>query len=133
MEDTRSDDQRFDLAIALGAFVALYWILYVDPLRGELLGLALGSLPVLFGLYRYVDPDQYVAQGLVGLSAVALGGGAPATVLYRTPAGDWLVGSQPLPLALGVMFGVVVVALVGRRFVRSALAAESAAEDPTVQ
>jgi hypothetical protein len=44
-----SSEQKFDLAIAVGAFVSLYWILYIDPLTGELPGLALGSLPVLIG------------------------------------------------------------------------------------
>ncbi|MFT4945935.1 MAG: hypothetical protein ACI8TL_000163 [Natronomonas sp.] len=115
-----SPEYRLDLSITAGAFVALYWILYVDPLTGELLGLALGSLPVLFGVARYADPEQYVSQALVGLAAVALGGAAPATVLHNTPAGDWLVGSQPLPLALGWMLLVVVLALVGRRSVRAA-------------
>ena len=119
-----SSEQRFDLSITAGAFVALYWILYVDPLTGELLGLALGSLPVLFGVARYVDPDQYVGQTLTGLAAVALGGAAPATILYQTPAGNWLVGSQPLPLALGIMFVVVLVALVARRSLQTAFAAE---------
>ena len=119
-----SSEQRFDLSITAGAFVALYWILYIDPLTGELLGLALGSLPVLFGVARYVDPDQYVGQTLTGLAAVALGGAAPATILYQTPAGNWLVGSQPLPLALGIMFVVVLVALVARRSLQTAFAAE---------
>ena len=111
-------EQKFDLSILLGAFLALYWILYVDPLTGEVLGLALGSLPVLVGAYRYVDSDQYVIQTLVGLAAVALGGGAPATILHQTPAGNWLVGSQPLPLALGVMLIVLIVTLVWRRNIR---------------
>ena len=122
-----SAEQKFDLSITAGAFVALYWILYIDPLTGELLGLALGSLPVLFGVARYVDPEQYVSQTLTGLAAVALGGATPATVLYNTPAGNWLVGSQPLPLALGVMFTGVLVALVGRRSLRTAFAAEETA------
>jgi len=111
-------DQKFDLSILLGAFLALYWTLYIDPLTGEVLGLALGSLPVLVGVYRYIDPDQYVLQTLAGLAAVALGGAAPATILYRTPAGNWLVGSQPLPLALGLMLVVVTATLVWRRTVR---------------
>ncbi|WP_206022050.1 hypothetical protein [Salarchaeum sp. JOR-1] len=85
--------QKFDRSILRGAFLALYWILYVDPLTGEVLGLALGSLPVLVGVYRYVESDQYVVQTLAGLAAVALGGGAPATRLYQTPAGNWLAGS----------------------------------------
>jgi len=113
-----SREQKFDLSILIGAFLTLYWILYVDPLTGEVLGLALGSLPVLVGVYRYVDPDQYVIQTLAGLSAVALGGGAPATILYQTPAGNWLVGSQPLPLALGVMLIVLIVTIVWRRSIR---------------
>ena len=112
-------DQKFDLSILLGAFLALYWTLYINPLTGEVLGLALGSLPVLVGVYRYIDPDQYVLQTLAGLAAVALGGAAPATILYRTPAGNWLVGSQPLPLALGLMLIVVTATLVWRRTVRS--------------
>ena len=111
-------DQKFDLSILLGAFLALYWTLYIDSLTGGLLGLALGSLPVLVGVYRYIDPDQYVLQTLAGLAAVALGGAAPATILYRTPAGNWLVGSQPLPLALGLMLVVVTATLVWRRTVR---------------
>jgi hypothetical protein len=110
--------QKFDLSILLGAFLSLYWILYVDPLTGEVLGLALGSLPVLVGVYRYVDSDQYVIQTLAGLAAVALGGGAPATILYQTPAGNWLVGSQPLPLALGLMLVAVTLTLVWRRDVQ---------------
>lgn len=116
---TSSADQKFDLAIVIGALVALYWILYIDPTTGELLGLAFGSLPVLVGVYLYVDPDQYVFQSLAGLSAVALGGAAPATILYRTPVGDSLVGSQPLPLALGIMLVVVTATLICRRFIRS--------------
>ena len=112
-------DQKFDLSILLGAFLALCWILYINPLTGELLGLAFGSLPVLVGVYRYIDPDQYVLQTLAGLAAVALGGAAPATILYGTPAGNWLVGSQPLPLALGLMLIVVTATLVWRRTVRS--------------
>ena len=111
-------DQKFDLSILLGAFLALYWTLYIDSLTGGLLGLALGSLPVLVGVYRYIDPDQYVLQTLAGLAAVALGGAAPATILYGTPAGNWLVGSQPLPLALGLMLVVVTATLVWRRTVR---------------
>ena len=111
-------DQKFDLSILLGAFLTLYWILYVDPLTGEVLGLALGSLPVLVGAYRYIDSDQYVIQTLAGLAAVALGGGAPATILHQTPVGNWLVGSQPLPLALGVMLIVLIVTLVWRRNIR---------------
>ena len=118
-------DQKFDLSILLGAFLALCWILYINPLTGELLGLAFGSLPVLVGVYRYIDPDQYVLQTLAGLAAVALGGAAPATVLYGTPAGNWLVGSQPLPLALGLMFIIVTATLVWRRTVHlTAIAGE---------
>lgn len=116
----RSDEQKFDLTIATGAFIALYWILYIDPRTGELLGLVLGSLPVLVGVYLYVEPDQYVLQTLAGLAAVALGGAAPATILYQTPVGNWLVGSQPLPLSLGIMLVVVISTLVGRRYIRSA-------------
>lgn len=112
-------DQKFDLSILLGASLALYWILYINPLTGDALGLALGSLPVLVGVYRYIDPDQYVLQTLAGLAAVALGGAAPATILYGTPAGNWLVGSQPLPLALGLMLIIVTATLVWRRTVRS--------------
>ena len=113
-----TNDQKFDLSILLGAFLALYWILYVDSLTGEVLGLALGSLPVLVGVYLYVDPDQYVLQTLAGLAAVTIGGATPATILYGTPAGNWLVGSQPLPLALGLMLVVVIATLVLRRTVR---------------
>ena len=113
-----TQDQKFDLSILLGAFLALYWTLYIDSLTGGLLGLALGSLPVLAGVYRYIDPDQYVHQTLPGLAAVALGGAAPATILYGTPTGNWLVGSQPLPLALGLMLVVVTATLVWRRTVR---------------
>lgn len=121
MVSTPSTEQKFDLSIAIGAFIALYWILYIDPLTGELLGLALGSLPVLIGVYLYVEPDQYVLQSLTGLAAVALGGAAPATILYQTPAGNWLVGSQPLPLSLGIMLVVIVATLVGRRYIQSAV------------
>ena len=118
-------DQKFDLSILLGAFLALYWTLYIDTLTGGALGLALGSLPVLVGVYRYIDPDQYVLQTLAGLAAVALGGAAPATILYGTPAGNWLVGSQPLPLALGLMIVIVTATLVWRRTVRlTAIAGE---------
>ena len=113
-----TQDQKFDLSILLGAFLALYWTLYINPLTGEVLGLALGSFPVLVGVYRYIDPDQYVLQTLAGLAAVALGGAAPATILYGTPAGNWLVGSQPLPLALGLMLIIVTATLVLRRTVR---------------
>lgn len=123
MKRPLSDAQAFDLSITAGAFIALYWILYVDPLTGEILGLALGGLPVVVGAVRYVDPDQYVIQTLIGVAAVALGGAAPATVLYGTPAGNWLVGSQPLPLALGIMLTVVVIALVGRRSLGTAVTA----------
>ncbi|WP_126664576.1 hypothetical protein [Haloterrigena salifodinae] len=119
MVSTISTDQKFDLSIVIGAVLALYWILYIDPLTGEVLGLVLGSLPVLIGVYLYVEPEQYVLQSLVGLAAVALGGAAPATILYQTPAGDWLVGSQPLPLSLGIMLVVVVATLVGRRYIQS--------------
>lgn len=114
-----SDEQKFDFTIVTGAVISLYWILYVDPLTGELLGLLLGSLPVLIGIYLYLDPEQYVLQGLTGLIAVALGGAAPATILYQTPVGNWLVGSQPLPLSLGIMLVVVVVTLVSRRHIQS--------------
>lgn len=114
-----SDEQKFDFTIVTGAVISLYWILYVDPLTGELLGLLLGSLPVLVGIYLYLDPEQYVLQGLTGLIAVALGGAAPATILYQTPVGNWLVGSQPLPLSLGIMLVVVVVTLVSRRHIQS--------------
>ncbi|QRV17771.1 hypothetical protein JMJ58_22635 (plasmid) [Haloterrigena salifodinae] len=119
MVSTISTDQKFDLSIVIGAVLALYWILYIDPLTGEVSGLVLGSLPVLIGVYLYVEPEQYVLQSLVGLAAVALGGAAPATILYQTPAGDWLVGSQPLPLSLGIMLVVVVATLVGRRYIQS--------------
>lgn len=108
-------EQQFDFSIVAGAFVALYWILYVDPSTGELLGLALGSLPVLVGVALFVDRDQSLVQALAGLAAVALGGAAPASILHGTPAGNWLVGSQPLPLALGTMLVVVSVTLVARR------------------
>lgn len=127
MDSSFSDDGKFDITIALGAFVALYWILYIDPLTGEILGLALGSLPVLAGVARYVDPEQYVSQTLVGLAAVALGGAAPATVLNGTPVGDWLVGSQPLPLALGWLFVVVILALVARRSLQAVFVASDRA------
>lgn len=116
-----STEQKFDLSIAVGAFISLYWILYVDPLTGELLGLVLGSLPVLVGAYLYVEPDQYVLQSLTGLAAVTLGGAAPATILYQTPAGNWLVGSQPLPLSLGIMLVIIVVTLVVRRYIQSSV------------
>ncbi|MXR50286.1 hypothetical protein GRX03_01505 [Halovenus sp. WSH3] len=119
-----SASQTFDLTIITGAFVALYWILYVDPLTGEIVGLALGTIPVLAGVVRYVEPEQYVSQTLTGAAAVALGGGAPATILYGTPAGTWLVGSRPLPLALGTMLAVVGVALVARRSLGAALREE---------
>jgi hypothetical protein len=122
-----STEQKFDLTIAVGAFITLYWILYIDPLTGEMVGLALGSLPVLIGVYLYVEPDQYVLQSLTGLAAVTLGGGAPATILFQTPAGNWLVGSQPLPLSLGIMLVVVVVTLVGRRYIRSTVGSHDSA------
>ncbi|MCF2237625.1 hypothetical protein [Halobacterium salinarum] len=121
MVSALSREQRFDLSIAAGAFIALCWILYVDPLTGELLGLVLGSLPVLAGVHLYIEPDQYVHQTLAGLAAVALGGAAPATILYQTPVGNWVVGSQPLPLSLGIMLVVTVGTLVGRRSVQSAI------------
>ncbi|WP_436903107.1 hypothetical protein [Halovenus halobia] len=127
MNSPLSDDGKFDITIAVGAFVALYWILYIDPLTGELLGLALGSLPVLAGVARYVEPEQYVSQTLVGLAAVALGGAAPATILNDTPAADWLVGSQPLPLALGWLLVVVILALVARRSLRTVITADGPA------
>lgn len=127
MASTPSAAQKFDLSIALGAFIALYWILYIDPLTGEMLGLALGSLPVLVGVYLYIEPDQYVLQSLAGLAAVALGGAAPATILYQTPAGNWLVGSQPLPLSLGIMLVVVVVTLIGRRYIHSSVVSNDSA------
>lgn len=119
MELSLSADQTFDLSIAVGAFLALYYILYIDPLTGEFVGLALGTLAVLAGVARYVDPEQYVSQTLVGLAAVTLGGAAPATILTDTPAADWLVGSQPLPLALGWLLVVVILALVARRSLQS--------------
>ena len=122
MSSTLTDEQRFDLAIVTGAFIALYWILYVDPSTGELTALVLGSLPVLVGAYRYVEPEQYIVQSLTGLAAVALGGAVPATIFYQTPAGNWLVGSQPLPLTLGLLLVVVIVSLVGRRYLRWAVA-----------
>lgn len=122
-----STDQKFDLAIVTGAVVALFWTLYVDPVSGELLGLVLGGLPVLVGVYLYVEPSESVVQALTGLTAVALGGAAPATILYGTPAGDWLVGSRPLPLALGLLLVVVVATLVGRRSVRSAVTPDETA------
>lgn len=115
MVPSLSSDQKFDLCISIGAFVALYWILYVDPLTGEVLGLFLGSLPVFGGVYRYVDADEYVVQTLAGLLAVALGGATPPTLLHQTPAGNWLVGSQPLPLALGLMLVVLLTTLAARR------------------
>ena len=115
MNVSLAEDAKLDITIAVGAFVALYWILYIDPVTGDLPGLALGSLLVLGGVARYVDPEQYVSQTLVGLAAVALGGAAPATILTDTPAANWLVGSQPLPLALGWLLVVVILALVARR------------------
>lgn len=115
MRSSLTKSQKFDLSIGLGAFLALYWILYIDPLRGEILGLLLGSLPVFVGVYLYVDPSEYVVQTLAGLAAVALGGAAPATILYQTPFANWLVGSQPLPLALGLMLVVVLLTVVTRR------------------
>lgn len=116
-----TDDQKFDLTIAIGAFIALYWTLYIDPMTGDLLGLGLGVVPVLSGVYLYVSPDQYIVQSLAGMAAVALGGAAPATILYQTPAGNWLVGSQPLPLALGIMLLVVLATLAGRRYLQWAI------------
>jgi len=115
MDTTLTDDQKFDLTTLLGAAVALYWALYVDPLTGEKLALVLGSVIIVAGVRRYVD-DQHVVQGASGLVAVSVGGAAPATVLYRTPAGDWLVGSQPLPLALGWLLVVCLGVMVGRRW-----------------
>jgi hypothetical protein len=119
-------EEKFDLAIVLGAFIALVWILYVNPLTGELLGLALGGLPILGGVVLFVEPSEYVVQTVAGLLAVALGGAAPATILYRTPAGNWLVGSQPLPLALGVMLLVVLVTFIGRRYIQQSIHSNTA-------
>ena len=116
-----TDSQKFDLSIGVGAFVALYWILYIDPLRGEILGLLLGTVPVFVGVYRYVEPPEYIVQTLAGLLAVALGGAAPATILYQTPFANWLVGSQPLPLALGLMLVVVLLTVVTRRFLQQSV------------
>lgn len=116
---TISNGQKFDLTIVLGAFIALYWCLYIDPLTGELVGLVLGSIPVFAGMYLYLESEQYILQGLIGVAAVALGGATPATTLYQTPMGDWLVGSQPLPLSLGIMLVVVITTLVARRYVQS--------------
>lgn len=127
MASTLTEDQKFDLTIVLGAAIALYWTLYIDPLTGDLMGLILGSLPIFGGVYRYVEPDQYIIQSLTGMIAVALGGAAPATILYRTPAGNWLVGSQPLPLALGAMLVVVLVTLVGRRYLQWAVTSRDGA------
>lgn len=127
MTGTLSADQKFDLTIVTGAVVALYWTLYISPQTGELLGLVFGSLPVLGGVYLYLEPDQYILQSLIGLAAVALGGAAPATILHQTPVGNALVGSQPLPLALGTTFVVIVAALVGRRSVQSAVTSRDTA------
>lgn len=107
----------YDLAIAIGTAVSLYWSLYAQPSNGEVLALLLGSVPVTVGLYRYVDPRQYVVEGLVGLLAVSLGGMAPASVLVGTGVGRWLVGDSPLPLALGIAALVVLGAVVLRRLV----------------
>lgn len=118
-----ADGQRFDIALLAGAFLALYWILYVAPDTGEIVGLALGSLPVLVGAALYLDPSEVVSQGVIGLAFVALGGATPATILHGTPAGTWLVGSQPLPFALGWLLLVGSVTIVARR--RPAVAAAS--------
>lgn len=115
MAATHTDEEKFDVALFAGAFLALYWILYVAPNTGEIVGLALGSLPVLVGAALYLDQSEAVSQGGIGLAVVALGGATPATVLHGTPAGTWLVGSQPLPLALGWLLLVGSIAIVVRR------------------
>jgi hypothetical protein len=124
MESSVSAETKFDLTIISGTAIALLWILYVDPLTGDLLALTLGTVPVVLGVVRYVDSEQYVSQALTGVAAVALGGATPATVLTDTPAANWLVGSQPLPLALGWLLVVVILALVGRRSLRAAFRTE---------
>lgn len=105
------------MTIVAGTAVALYWSLYIQPQNGEIVALVLGCLPVAVGLFRYVPSGQYVVQGLLGLLAVVAGGMAPASVLVGTPAGSWLVGSSPLPLALGAAVAVVLAVIVLRRFV----------------
>ena len=117
MAHTSPPSRGYDLAIALGTAVSLYWSLYAQPSNGEILALLLGAIPVAVGLYRFVDPQQYVGQGLVGVMAVSLGGMAPASVLVGTEIGRWLVGDSPLPLALGIAALVVLGAVVLRRVV----------------
>ena len=114
-------EQRFDLAIVLGTGLALYWSLYVQPLNGEILALALGSVPVVYGLYRYVPSEGTLVQGLLGLLAVVLGGLGPPSILNNSPAGRWLVGSSPLPLSLGAAIVVVLCVLVVRRTVQGTI------------
>lgn len=69
------------------------------------------------GLYRYVSPDEYLLQGILGLIAVVLGGMAPASILTGTAFGSWLVGGSPTPLALGLALVVVLCVVLLRRIV----------------
>ncbi|WP_135821190.1 hypothetical protein [Halostella litorea] len=108
---------EYDRAIVVGTALALYWSLYVQPYTGEVLALALGTVPLAAGLYRYVDSDRYLVELLVGLLAVVLGGMAPASVLIGSRVGEWLVGRSPLPLALGAALLVVLGAVLLRRVV----------------
>ncbi|MFB6165083.1 MAG: hypothetical protein ABEJ31_07980 [Haloarculaceae archaeon] len=110
----------YEGAIVAGTAIALYWSLYVQPLNGEILALALGSFPVAAGLYRYVPPERQLVEGLLGLIAVVLGGMAPPSVLTGTAFGMWLVGGSPTPLALGIALVVVLgVVLLRRAICRS--------------
>lgn len=114
--------QQYDIAIIAGTAISLYWSLYVQPLNGELLAFALGCVPVALGLYRYVAPDAYLVEGLVGLLAVVLGGMTPPSILTNTRAGDWLVGGSPLPLSLGLAIAVVLGVMVVRRVLQGGIA-----------
>lgn len=121
MSDTIRDSQRYDGAIIGGTVLALYWSLYIQPANGEILALVLGCIPITVGLYRYINPDRYMVEGLLGLLAVSLGGMTPPSILMNTRAGDWLVGSSPLPLSLGLALLVVICVLLLRRVVHSVL------------
>ncbi|WP_408958617.1 hypothetical protein [Natrinema sp. 74] len=106
-----TDCRGYDLSIIAGTGLALF----AYAAHSGAVALALGCLWIAFGLYRYVPEDEHVLQGLVGLLAVILGGMAPISVLVGTPFGAWLVGTNPIPLAVGIAMLVVLFALVLRR------------------
>lgn len=121
MSSTTRDSQRYDGTIIGGTALALYWSLYIQPVNGETLALVLGCIPITVGLYWYVDPDRYMVEGLLGILAVSLGGMTPPSILMNTRAGNWLVGSNPLPLSLGLAILIVICVLLLRRVVHSVL------------